>query len=213
MSLRPASPDLDVEHTDYSPYHHRALHYIKVRRAREAAAKKRRERDAREEAAKKRRERDAREEAAKERQRDDRRVQPAPTPPSTKPLTNPWTTESATQLWLQLTEISPAVGVGDKFELPQLIRALDAGSVELRTQFGLPEPARRVQSTAVGNQNRDYVTKLFNLVSNQGAQPFNRVSLIAYLTTPDKDPLPRVLLTTAARAPGVHALPALHLRV
>lgn len=134
---------------------------------------------------------------------------PPPTPTPANPRTNPWTAESATQLWVQLVANSPTVDVDGAFTLPQFIKALDAGGVGLRTAFQFPFPNVRVQSTETRNPNSDYATKLWNLVADQGARPFDRDALVAYLATPLIDPLTRVRLTTAARASGRNDLPSL----
>jgi len=152
----------------------------------------------------------------REREDAERRVVPGtpptvPTPTPKNPRTNTWTKETATQLWDQLASYSASAGlIGGAMTLPQFIRALDAGDadlrgVALRVALRLPFPDERVQNNASRNSTRiqnnsNYATKLWNLVTDQGAQPFNRVTFVAYLVTPLADPLLRVALTTAAAA-------------
>ena len=184
--------------TDGRSYRKAVQYYQNERRK----ALERRQREAEE-----RRQREAKE--RRQREAEERRVvapptpstpPPPPIPTPDNPRTNPWTTESATQLWLQLVTNSPTVDVNGAFTLRKFILALDAGGVGLRTALQDPFPS---------NPNRDYATKLWNLVSDQGARDFDRDALVAYLTTPLNDPLPRVRLTTAAHASGRNGLPSL----
>jgi hypothetical protein len=95
----------------------------------------------------------------------------------------------------------------------QFIRALDAGGASIKGQFRVPFPNLPVQSdaaTANPLANRNYVVKLWNLVSDQGQGKFNAESLRSYLVTPLEDPLGLKVIATNA---SLSTLPALNLMV
>jgi len=133
--------------------------------------------------------------------------------PPGKTRTNPWTDESATELWISLSSLVPILDPVSGVSIGQFIRALDAGGASIKGRFRVPFPNLTVQSdaaTANPLANRNYVVKLWNLVSDQGQGKFNAESLRSYLVTPLEDPLGLKVIATNAR---LSTLPALNLLV
>ena len=195
MSLRHTSDDKPTA----GRYYRAAFQYYnKARRDEE----ERRQRNA-EQARRDEEERRQRNAERARRAQEDRRLAVLPTPRA-----NPWTPEDARALWGRLV---PENAATEALTLAQFIKALDAGGAELRKAFQLPDPKSFVQRRSVqgGAANQTFVIKLWNLVSKQGTQPFNRAAFVAFLTAPpDKDPLERVLATNQF-APGQNELPSL----
>ena len=195
MSLRHTSDDKPTA----GRYYRAAFQYYnKARRDEE----ERRQRNA-EQARRDEEERRQRNAERARRAQEDRRLAVLPTPRA-----NPWTPEDARALWGRLV---PENAATEALTLAQFIKALDAGGAELRKAFQLPDPDSFVQRRSIqgGASNQTFVIKLWNLVSKQGTQPFNRAAFVAFLTgPPDKDPLERVLATNQF-APGQNELPSL----
>ena len=202
MSLRHTSDDKPTA----GRYYRAAFQYYnKARRDEEERRQRNAEKARRDE--EERRQRNA--ERAR-RAQEDRRLAVLPTTPPEAPQTrtNPWTPEDARALWGRLV---PQNAATEALTLAQFMTFLDAGGVELRKAFQLPDPKSFVQRRSIqgGAVNQTFVIKLWNLVSKQGTQPFNRAAFVAFLTAPpDKDPLERVLATNQF-APGQNELPSL----
>lgn len=136
--------------------------------------------------------------------------------PPGKTRTNPWTDESVLDLWTNLTRKLPGIDPDGSLSLSQFVRILDVGGALIKGRFEVPFPDLPVQqlttSDAVADSlaNRNYVVKLWNLVSDQGQGKFNAESLRSYLVTPLENPLGLKVIATNAR---LSTLPALNLLV
>lgn len=149
----------------------------------------------------------------KEEEKNERRLEAPSNLPQVAPpgqtLTNPWTDESASELWVDLTSNRSEIDSNGTLTLRKLILAIEAGGPSIKQRLGVPRPDLTVKSDALSNPNRNYVVKLWNLVSNQGQVGFDAESLRSYLVTPLKDPLTRVLETNAI----LSKLPFINLRI
>ena len=137
--------------------------------------------------------------------------------PPGKTRTNPWTDESVLDLWTNLTfRKLPGIDPDGSLSLSQFVRLLDVGGVLIKGRFEVPFPDLPVQqlttSDAVADSlaNRNYVVKLWNMVSDQGQGKFDLEALQSFLVTPLEDPLGLKVIATNAR---LSTLPALNLLV